>query len=256
MSIHSSAIVSPGAELSENVSVGPFSIIEDEVKVGAGTVVGPHVLIAKGTSIGRDCSICYGAVLGTAPQDLKYRDEETTLEIGDRTVIREFASLNRGTNARQKTVVGSDCLIMTYAHIAHDCLLGNYVIIENAVNLSGHVTVEDFAIIGGVVPVHQFVKIGQHSFIGGGSRVSKDVPPFIKSAGEPLRPVGLNLVGLRRRRFSTQTIAALKKAYRILFRSNLNTSQAVERISTQVEQIEEIRILLEFIKNSQRGIIK
>ena len=256
MSIHSSAIVSPGAELSENVSVGPFSIIEDKVKVGAGTVVGPHVLITKGTSIGRDCSVCYGAVLGTAPQDLKYRDEETTLEIGDRTVIREFASLNRGTNARQKTVVGSDCLIMTYAHIAHDCLLGNYVIIENAVNLSGHVTVEDFAIIGGVVPVHQFVKIGQHSFIGGGSRVSKDVPPFIKAAGEPLRPVGLNLVGLRRRGFSTQTIAVLKKAYRILFRSNLNTSQAVKRISNQMEQIEEIRILLEFIKNSQRGIIK
>lgn len=256
MSIHSSAIVSPGAELSENVSVGPFSIIEDGVKVGAGTVVGPHVLIAKGTNIGQKCSICHGAVLGTAPQDLKYRGEETTLEIGNRTVIREFASLNRGTSARQKTVVGSDCLIMTYAHIAHDCFIGNYVIIENAVNLSGHVTVEDFAIIGGVVPVHQFVKIGQHSFIGGGLRVSKDIPPFIKAAGEPLRPVGLNLVGLRRRGFSTQTIATLKKAYRILFRSNLNTSQAVERISNQVEQIVEIRILLEFIKNSQRGIIK
>lgn len=256
MSIHSSAIVGPGAELSENVSVGPFSIIEDGVKVGAGTVVGPHVLIAKGTNIGQKCSICHGAVLGTAPQDLKYRGEETTLEIGNRTVIREFASLNRGTSARQKTVVGSDCLIMTYAHIAHDCFIGNYVIIENAVNLSGHVTVEDFAIIGGVVPVHQFVKIGQHSFIGGGLRVSKDIPPFIKAAGEPLRPVGLNLVGLRRRGFSTQTIATLKKAYRILFRSNLNTSQAVERISNQVEQIVEIRILLEFIKNSQRGIIK
>ncbi len=256
MSIHSSAIVGPGTELSENVSVGPFSIIEDGVKVGAGTVVGPHVLIAKGTNIGQKCSICHGAVLGTAPQDLKYRGEETTLEIGNRTVIREFASLNRGTSARQKTVVGSDCLIMTYAHIAHDCFIGNYVIIENAVNLSGHVTVEDFAIIGGVVPVHQFVKIGQHSFIGGGLRVSKDIPPFIKAAGEPLRPVGLNLVGLRRRGFSTQTIATLKKAYRILFRSNLNTSQAVERISNQVEQIVEIRILLEFIKNSQRGIIK
>lgn len=256
MSIHSSAIVNPGAELSENVSVGPFSIVEDGVKVGAGTVVGAHVLIAKGTNIGQKCSICHGTVLGTDPQDLKYRDEETTLEIGDRTVIREFASLNRGTNARKKTVVGSDCLIMTYAHIAHDCLIGNYVIIENAVNLSGHVTVEDFAIIGGVVPVHQFVKIGQHSFIGGGSRVSKDVPPFIKAAGEPLRPVGLNLVGLRRRGFSIQTIAVLKKAYRILFRSNLNTSQAMERISNQLEQIEEIRILLEFIVNSQRGIVK
>lgn len=256
MSIHSSAIVNPGAELSENVSVGPFSIVEDGVKVGAGTVVGAHVLIAKGTNIGQKCSICHGTVLGTDPQDLKYRDEETTLEIGDRTVIREFASLNRGTNARKKTIVGSDCLIMTYAHIAHDCLIGNYVIIENAVNLSGHVTVEDFAIIGGVVPVHQFVKIGQHSFIGGGSRVSKDVPPFIKAAGEPLRPVGLNLVGLRRRGFSIQTIAVLKKAYRILFRSNLNTSQAMERISNQLEQIEEIRILLEFIVNSQRGIIK
>ncbi len=226
------------------------------MKVGAGTVVGAHVLIAKGTNIGQKCSICHGTVLGTDPQDLKYRDEETTLEIGDRTVIREFASLNRGTNARKKTVVGSDCLIMTYAHIAHDCLIGNYVIIENAVNLSGHVTVEDFAIIGGVVPVHQFVKIGQHSFIGGGSRVSKDVPPFIKAAGEPLRPVGLNLVGLRRRGFSIQTIAVLKKAYRILFRSNLNTSQAMERISNQLEQREEIRILLEFIVNSQRGIVK
>ncbi len=256
MPIHSSAVVDPGAELFEDVSVGPFSIIEDGVKIGSGTVVGPHVFIAKGTSIGRECSICHGAVLGTDPQDLKYRGEETTLEIGDRTVIREFASLNRGTNARQKTVVGSDCLIMTYAHIAHDCLIGNHVIIENAVNLSGHVTVEDFAIIGGLVPVHQFVRVGRHSFIGGGFRVSKDVPPFIKAAGEPLRPVGLNFVGLRRRGFSSQTIAILKRAYRILFRSHLNTTQAVERISKDVEQIEEIRILLEFIQNSQRGIIK
>lgn len=256
MPIHSSAVVDPRAELSEDVSVGPFSIIEAGVKIGPGTVVGPNVFIAKGTSIGRGCSICHGAVLGTDPQDLKYRGEQTTLEIGNHTVIREFASLNRGTSARQKTIVGSDCLIMTYAHIAHDCLIGNHVIIENAVNLSGHVTVEDFAIIGGLVPVHQFVKIGQHSFIGGGFRVSKDVPPFIKAAGEPLRPVGLNFVGLRRRGFSSQTIGILKKAYRILFRSHLNTSQAVERISKDVEQTGEIRILLEFIQNSQRGIIK
>ncbi len=166
MPIHSSAFVHPGAELSEDASVGHFTIIEDGVKIGPGTVIGPHVLIAKGTSIGRECNICHCAVLGTDPQDLKYRNEETTLEIGDRTVIREFASLNRGTSARKKTVVGSDCLIMTYAHIAHDCVIGDHVIIENAVNLSGHVTVEDYAIIGGVVPVHQLVRIVQHSFIG------------------------------------------------------------------------------------------
>jgi len=254
--IHRSAFVSPKAEIAEGVCVGPFSIIEDEVKIGAGTRIASHVLVASGTTIGEECLICHGAVLGTDPQDVKYAGEKTSLQIGDRTIIREFATLHRGTSARGETVVGNDCFIMAYAHVAHDCIIGDNVILANAVNLGGHSTIEDFASIGGVVPVHQFVRIGQHSFVGGGFRVPKDVPPFIRAAGEPLRPVGLNSVGLERRGFPKETIELLKKAYRILFRSQLNTSQAIERVRNELELTEEICALLEFIEKSERGIIK
>jgi len=254
--IHPTAVVSPKAELGEGVSVGPFAIVEEGTRIGDGTTIGPHALIAKGTTLGRDCQVHYSAVVGTIPQDMKFSGEETALEVGDRTIIREFATLNRGTTDRWRTVVGSDCLIMAYAHVAHDCMLGNHVIMANCASLAGHVVIEDYAILGGLVAVHQWVRIGQHSFIGGGYRVPKDVPPFVRAAGEPLRPAGLNSVGLRRRGFSPETMRVLKKAYRILFRSGLNTTQAIERIGEEVELIPEIRTLVEFIESSERGIIK
>lgn len=256
MNIHPSAIVSSKAQIDEDVTVGPFSIIEENVTIQSGTRIGSHVLISGRTVIGSDCVIHHGAVLGTVPQDLKFEGEDTSLEIGDRTVIREYATLNRGTKNRWKTVVGNDCLIMAYAHVAHDCILGNHVIMANVASLAGHVTIEDFAILGGLVPVHQFVRIGQHSLVGGGYRVPKDVVPFVRAAGDPLKPVGLNIIGLQRRGFSEETLACLKDAYRILFRSGLNTSQAVERIRAELESCEVIQALLKFIEESERGIIK
>lgn len=256
MNVHPSSIVSPNAELADDVSVGPYSIVEDNVVIRAGTRIASHVLIASGSRIGKDCSIHHGAVVGTIPQDLKFEGEETTLEMGDRTIIREFATLNRATKDRWKTVVGSDCLLMAYTHVAHDCLLGNHVILANSVGLSGHVTIEDWAILGGFVKVHQFARIGRYSFVGGGYRVSKDVCPFLKVAGEPLKPMGLNMIGLRRRGFSDEVLRELDRAYRLLFRTGLNTSQAVERIREELQPIEEIQALLTFIETSERGIVK
>jgi UDP-N-acetylglucosamine acyltransferase len=194
--------------------------------------------------------------LGTPPQDLKFGGEKTYLEIGENTVIREYATINRGTRHRGKVTVGPNCFIMMYAHIAHDCIIGNNVILANSVNIAGHVEVEDYAIIGGVVPVHQFTRIGAHSIIGGGFRVPKDVPPYILAGGYPLRYMGLNIIGLKRRNFSADTILTLKKACRILFQSKYNTTQAVEKIKLEIEPLPEIKHLLEFIEKSERGIIK
>ena len=254
--IHPTAILDENIQLGENVEIGPYVVIEGDVIIGEGTKIGSHAIVASGARIGKNSIVHGHAVVGTIPQDLKFKGEETTLEIGDRTVIREFATLNRGTSSLGKTVVGSDCLIMAYAHVAHDCVLGDHVIMSNSANLSGHVTVEDWAIIGGLVPVHQFVKIGRHSFIGGGYRVPKDVPPFIRAAGEPLKPVGLNTVGLQRRGFSEETLKSLKGAYRLLFKSSLNTTQAIEAIRSQIEMTDEINQLVSFIESCERGIIK
>lgn len=256
MNIHPTAIVDPKAELAEDVSVGPCSIINPDVKIGSMTQIGPHVLIDSGTIIGKNCKIHQGAILGTPPQDLKFSGGKTLLRIGDSTVIREYATLNRGTTWRGETTVGKNCFIMIYAHIAHDCLLGDNVILANSVNLAGHVEIGDYVIIGGVVPVHQFVKIGAHSIIGGGFRVQKDVCPFMMVAGYPLKTVGLNLVGLKRRGFSEKTINILKQVYKIIFRSKLNTSHAVERIKNEMELIPEVKQILDFIQKSERGIIK
>jgi UDP-N-acetylglucosamine acyltransferase len=194
--IHSTAIVDESAELEDGVSVGPYSVIGPRVRIGAGTEIGPHVLIDKDTTVGRECSIFKGAVLGTDPQDLKYQGEPTTLHVGDRTTIREYCTLNRGTTATGRTVVGSDCLLMAYVHVAHDSRIGNHVILANSVNMAGHVTIGDWVIISGVTPIHQFVRIGAHAFIGGASRVVKDIPPYVKAAGNPIQLYGLNSVGL------------------------------------------------------------
>jgi UDP-N-acetylglucosamine acyltransferase len=252
--IHPTAIIAADVQLGQRVTVGPFSIIEDDVTIGDGTIIDSHARIGTGTRIGRDCHLHHCAVVGTAPQDLKYAGEKTELFVGDRTVIREFATLNRGTAHRRKTIVGADCLIMAYAHVAHDCWLGDHVILANAANLAGHVTIEDWVIIGGVVPVHQFVRLGAHCIIGGGFRVPKDIVPYAMAAGHPLKVAGINRVGLERRGFGAEQLAPLSRAFRLLFRSKLNTSQALDRIRAEVDQTAEVKHLLEFVENSERGI--
>ncbi|MDI6765917.1 MAG: acyl-ACP--UDP-N-acetylglucosamine O-acyltransferase [Bacteroidota bacterium] len=255
ISIDSRAVVSPKAQIGENISVGPFTIIEDDVVIGDGTHIASNVLIANGTRIGKECRIHHGAVLGTPPQDLKYNGEVTTLEIGDNNVIREYVTMNRGTYARTKSTVGNHCFIMAYAHVAHDCQIGNNVILANSVNMGGHVLIEDYVIVGGIVAIHQFSKIGCHAMIGGGFRVTKDVPPYILAGSEPLAYKGLNIIGLRRRDFTDETIEKLSKAYRLIYHSQLNVSQALEKINTDIPSTDEVRHILEFIEKSKRGII-
>ena len=245
--VHPTALVDPDAVLGQGVVVGPWAIIGPGVRVGDGTEIGPRALLERDTVVGEDCRIANGAVLGTDPQDLKYKGEESVLEVGDRTVIREFATLNRGTAASGRTVVGSDCLLMAYTHVAHDCELGNHVVLSNAVTMAGHVLIEDWVIIGGLTPIHQFV-------LGGASRIAQDVPPYCRAVGNPSKLYGLNSVGLERRGLSQETRTALKLTYRILFQSQLKLSDAVERAEQEVAPIPEVRHLLEFIKASERGI--
>lgn len=253
--IHPTALVDSSAQLGTGVVVGPYCIIEAEVIVGDGTIIGPHAHLASGTRIGRDCRIFTGATLGSIPQDLKFGQEESLLVIGDRTTIREYATLNRGTKESGKTVIGSDCLLMAYSHVAHDCVIGDHCILANAVNLAGHVIIEDWASIGGMVPVHQFVRIGQHAFVGGGYRVPKDVPPYILAVSEPLQYGGLNGVGLKRRGFSDESLRQLKRAFRILYKSNRNVSQAVAALQALPEKSAEVLNLLAFIEGGSRGLI-
>lgn len=254
--IHPTAIVDSKADLDNDVEVGPFTIIEGDVKIAAGSRIHSHVLVAGGARIGCNCAIHHGAVISTQPQDLKFRGEKTTLEIGDNTVIREYADLNRGTADRGKTLIGEGSFIMAYTHVAHDCFIGNYVILANGVQLAGHVTIEDYVILGGLVPVHQFCTIGQHAFIGGGYRVPQDVPPYILAAGEPLGYKGLNITGLKRRGFDKETIRALHTCYRLLYKSNMNRSQALKAIRSEVPSIPEIETVLKFVEKSERGIIR
>lgn len=252
--IHPTAIIDPAAELGEGVQVGPYAIIGPGVRVGARTRIGPHVLIERDTLVGEECRISNGAVLGTDPQDLKYHDEPTRLVVGDRTVIREFATLNRGTSASGLTSVGSDCMLMAYTHVAHDCVLGDHVILSNAVNMAGHVTIQDWAIVGGMTPIHQFVRIGAHAFVGGGSRVAKDIPPYVKAAGSPVQLYGLNSVGLQRRGFSEEVRRELKRAYRLFFASTHNIAQALERAREELRAIPEVEVFLSFFEDSERGV--
>ena len=252
--VHETAIVDPAAELGEGVTVGPWAFVGPRVRIGDGTDIGPRVTIEKDTTVGEDCRLGNGAVLGTDPQDLKYGGEHSTLEVGDRTVVREFATLNRGTAASGRTVVGSDCLLMAYAHVAHDCVIGNHVVLANSVNMGGHVVIEDWAIVGGLTPIHQFVRIGAHAFVGGGSRVPQDVPPYCRAAGNPPRLYGLNTVGLERRGLSDEVRRALKQAYRLLFQGSENLSAALDRAEREVEGIPEVRHLIQFVRSSERGV--
>ena len=252
--IHPTAIVDAGAELGEEVTVGPYAVIGPEVRIGAGTEIGSHVLIEQKTTVGENCRIWNGAVLGTDPQDLKFAGEETWLHVGDRTMIREFATLNRGTSAAGKTVVGSDCVLMAYTHVAHDCILGDHVILSNAVNMAGHVEIGDWAIIGGVTPIHQFVRVGAHAFVGGGSRIPQDVPPFCRAAGNPPKLYGLNSVGLERRGFSSEVRQALKQAYRAVLMRGLTVTKGVEEARANAAGVAEVLHFLDFIEASERGI--
>jgi len=252
--IHPTAIVHPDAALYPDAEIGPYAIIEADATIGTGTVIGAHAVIGSGTRLGEEVQVFPHAVIGMAPQDLKYGGEKTTLEVGDHTVIREFVSMSRGTIAHGVTKVGSHCLFMAYSHVAHDCIIGDHCILANSATLAGHVTIEDWVNIGGLVPIHQFVKIGCHSMVGGGWRVSKDVPPYTTVAGDPLKPIDINKIGLSRRGFSKETIDALKRAYRILFRSQKNMTEALEELDSLGDLGPEVAHLKDFIRTSERGV--
>lgn len=250
------AYVHPGAKIAKNVVIEPFTTIHNNVKIGEGTWIGSNVTIMEGARIGKNCNIFPGAVISAVPQDLKYNDEDTTVEIGDNVTIRECVTINRGTTDRMKTVIGDNCLIMATAHIAHDCVLGENSIIVNGVALAGHVTIGKYAIIGGLSAIHQFIHVGDHAMVSGGSLVRKDVPPFTKAAKEPLSYVGINSIGLRRRGFTKEKIREIQNIYRILYQKSYNNSQALGIIEAEMEATNERDEIIQFIRNSQRGIMK
>lgn len=252
--IHPTAVIDDTADISADATVGAYTVIGPNARVGAGTTIGPHVHIVRDTTIGSSCTIHHGAAIGGDPQDLKYAGEPTELSIGDRTVVREFVTLNRGTGAHGQTEIGSDCLFMAYAHVAHDCIIGDHVVIANGVQMGGHVEIGDWVVVGGLTAVHQFVKIGAHAFVGGMAAVMKDVAPYVKAAGNPLKLYGLNSVGLQRRGFDEETRLGLKRAYRMFFHSDLNVSQAFERARAELPDTPEMRHFLAFIESSERGV--
>jgi UDP-N-acetylglucosamine acyltransferase len=251
------ADVSPRALLGDNVSVGPFTVIEAGAVIGDGTSVAANALIASAARIGRDCTIHHGAIIGHVPQDLKYAGEPSTCELGDRNVVREYATIHRGTGEGGRTKIGNDNFLMGYIHIAHDCVLGDRIIMANAAMMAGHTEVGDFAIIGGLTAIHQFTRIGQHAMIGGGLRMPKDVPPYVLAGNEPMCFEGLNSIGLRRRGFSREVLDALGRTYELIYRSNLNVSQALARIAAEpsLMNVAEVCIVVDFIQGSKRGII-
>ena len=253
--IHPTAIVSELATLGHNVHVGPGVIIGEGCDVGDDCVLEPRAVLEKNVRLAPNVRVGIGSVLGGDPQDLKFKGEETWVEIGEGTRIREYTTINRGTSASGKTSVGKGCFLMSYVHLAHDCHLGDGVIISNGTQLAGHVTIEDRAILSGLVAVHQFVKIGKHSFVGGCSRVAKDVPPFLKAVGNPVKLYGLNSVGLQRSGFDETVIRELKRAYRLFFRSELNVSQARAKAATELTLSPEVDHFLRFLEDSNRGII-
>jgi len=257
MSMHSLSVVHPNAKIGAGVTVGQFSTVEDDVEIGEGTSIGPNVTIFAGSRIGKNVEIFPGAVIGAKPQDLKFRGEYTTAEVGDGTIIREYVTINRGTVAAGKTVVGKNCLLMAYVHIAHDCNLGDNIILANNVNLAGHVELEDFVILEGQVGIQQFVRIGQHSFIAGGSLVRKSVPPYIRAAREPLSYIGVNRIGLQRRGFAIERINNIHEIYRILYVKGLNITNAITEIEATVPVCDERDDVIRFIAETERtGIIR
>lgn len=252
--VHPSAIVAPDAQIGADVRIGAFAIIGEDCVIGDGCVIAPRAILERSVRLGTNVKVGVGTVLGGEPQDLKFAGEHTTVEIGDDTTIREYSTINRGTSQSFKTSIGRKCFVMSYVHLAHDCHIGDGVILANAVQLAGHVTVEDKAIISGLTAVHQFARIGRFAFVGGMTRVSQDVPPYLKAVGNPMKLYGLNSVGLRRNNFDEAVLRELKRAYRLLFRSELNVSQALERARNELVMHPEIERFLEFVENSQRGV--
>jgi len=253
--IHPSAIISPDAEVASDVEVGAYAIIVENCIVPSGCLIAPRATLERNVTLGQNVQVGIGTILGGPPQDLKFAGEETTVEIGEGTMIREYTTINRGTSQSFKTTVGRNCLLMSYVHLAHDCHIGDNVILSNVVQLAGHVIVEDRVIVSGLSAAHQFVRIGRHSFIGGCSRVSKDIPPFLKAVGNPVKLYGLNTVGLQRSGMDEAPIRELKRAYRLLFRSGLNVTQALEQVQNEVEALHEVRELIRFVEASERGVV-
>lgn len=255
--IHPTALVSPKTEIGSDVEIGPYTIIGDHVTIGTGVVIGPHVTIDPFVEIGAECHIFQFASIGALPQAIKFQGEETYVKIGRKTIVREFTTINRGTGfGGGITEVGEENLLMAYTHIAHDCKTGRGVILANNATLAGHITIEDYVTIGGLTALHQFVRIGKHAYIGGKSAVVKDVPPFVIAAGDRAKLHGLNRVGLKRHGFSADTIAMLKKTYRLIFRIGLTLNEAIERVRAQVDQTPEVDYLIDFIKASERGMTR
>lgn len=254
--IHNLACVHPDAKIADGVEVGPFTTIADNVEIGEGCKIGSNVTIMPGARIGRNVTIFPGAVVSAIPQDLKFHGEETVAIIGDGTTLRECTTVNRGTASKGKTVVGSNTLLMAYTHVAHDCVIGNNVIVSNATQFAGEVVVDDFAVIGGGSLIHQFCHIGSHVMLQGGALVNKDIPPYIRAAREPISYAGINIVGLKRRRFSNETITEIEEIYRLLYNCGMNVSEAVAHIESEVTPNEIRDTILNFVKNSERGIVR
>ena len=253
--IHSSAIISNKVELGSNVSIGPYSVINKNVKIGDNSKIGNFVTICENTQIGNDCTIFHNSSIGEIPQDLKFDGEKTKTFIGDRTKIRESVTINRGTKASGETRIGKDCLLMAYVHVGHDCIIGDNVIMANMATLGGHVLIGDWASLGGGVLIHQFCKIGSHVFIGGGFRAVQDVPPFILAAKEPLKYQGINRIGLKRKGFDQKSRNEIKKIYKLLFSDEMNITQAIKAIKSNIKSSNYRNDILNFIKKSDRGII-
>lgn len=254
--LSSLAYIHPNAELGENVIVEPFAYIEDNVVIGAGTRIMPHACIMSGARIGENCTVFPNAVISGIPQDLKFDDEESLAIIGDNTIIRECVTVNRGTKSRNQTVVGNNCLLMAYSHVAHDCILKDNVIIGNTVQLAGEVEIDDYAIISGGTLVHQFTRVGKHTMIQGGTRLGKDIPPYAVAGREPVSYVGINIVGLRRRGFTREQINNIQEVYRYLYLSGYNISQAIERIESELSESDERTDIIDFVRASSRGVVR
>ncbi|MDQ3697870.1 MAG: acyl-ACP--UDP-N-acetylglucosamine O-acyltransferase [Gemmatimonadota bacterium] len=252
--IHPTALVAPDARIGDDVEVGAFAIIGEDCVIADGCTIGARATLERHVRLAPGVRIGVGAVLGSDPQDLKFQGEVTHVEIGEGTIIREYCTINRATSQSWRTTVGRNCFLMSYVHLAHDCHVGDGVIIANGAQLAGHVTIEDRAILSGVLAVHQFVRIGTYSFVGGMTRVSQDVPPYLKAVGSPMKLYGLNSVGLRRNNFDERVMRELKRAYRLIFRSELNLSQAVERARAELEMMPEIEYFLRFVESSHRGV--
>jgi UDP-N-acetylglucosamine acyltransferase len=250
------AYIHPDAKIASNVVIEPFVTIDKNVEIGEGTWIGPNVTIMEGARIGNNCKIFPGSVVGAVPQDLKFKGESSLAIIGNNTTLREYVTINRGTAAKGKTVIGDNCLLMAYCHVAHDCVLGNDIVMANSTQIAGEVIIDDFVTIGGLTGIHQFSHIGKHAMIQGGSKVLKDIPPFITAGRDPLSFAGVNSIGLRRRGYSNEQIRDIQNVYRYLYQSGMNTSHAVERIMAELPATNERDEILLFIKNSPRGIIK